>query len=106
MKEKTKWIRNCPNCGSVLFYVDKFKLNRANDSKSKCKSCSLRGRVFTEEAKRNMSIAQQNMTDETKSKISNGLMGHRISEETRRKISESHMGKSLSTNHKLKYLSY
>ena len=34
-----KWIKNCPKCGKIQNYSDKYKLKRSIDNNSKCGSC-------------------------------------------------------------------
>ncbi len=39
----SKFTKNCPNCGKILNYVNKSKLNRSIAKNSTCKSCSKKG---------------------------------------------------------------
>lgn len=57
------------------------------------------GKQFTKEHRRKISIAKQNVSDETKRKISDSHMGVSLSEEHKRKISEGNMGKKHSKKH-------
>jgi hypothetical protein len=51
---------------------------------------SLKGKTHTGETKKKMSIAKQNMSEETRLKMSEAKKGRKLSEETRLKISEAH----------------
>ena len=43
MKEKTKWIRNCPECSDEMYYAFKTGLTRANTNNSLCNKCAHTG---------------------------------------------------------------
>ena len=59
------YIRNCSDCGKTLTYVRKSAFFKANRRNAKCKSCCKTGeknhnygKSFSEETRRNMSIAK------------------------------------------------
>jgi len=74
----------------------------SEESKRKM-SESGKGKIFTEEHCKNISLAKKGKNrcprlKETKKKISKTLMGHEVSEETRKKMSEAKKGKSFTNN--------
>ena len=78
------YFRFCPKCNRRLDYITKGRFALANKNNSKCKSCarpeSARGRVASQEARKNMSLAQtgRKHSNETKRKMrgeGNGMYG-------------------------------
>jgi group I intron endonuclease len=59
------------------------------------------GYQHSEEAKKKISEAKKNMTEETKKRISEAHLGKNHSEETRKKISEAHIGREPTTGIKV-----
>jgi len=102
--------RECPKCGVLLTYSTVYVLISAIDNNRKCNKCANEGKgwqsssttyertdvinkkssearmgvVVSEEARKNMSIAKQNMSEETKQKMS--IAKQNMSEETRKKM--------------------
>jgi hypothetical protein len=121
---KKNWKRKCPRCGEEIQYTKKDSKNRAEKRNTKCKSCALLGRIFTDEHRKNLSknkkgkkrkpftdewkenISKSNkgriFTDEHRQKLSNAGVGRRISDETRKKLSNAHKGKVFTDEHKQK----
>jgi hypothetical protein len=46
-KEKTKWIRNCPNCKNEIYYSFRNSMIRAENLNRLCRHCSLCGNKYT-----------------------------------------------------------
>ena len=55
MKDVIEYSRNCPDCDKVLKTKNKYYYNKAVSNNSKCGSCTLKGRTFSDEHKANMS---------------------------------------------------
>jgi predicted restriction endonuclease len=84
--------RNCPQCGKEQSYSTKGSLKHAIESNKTCRSCSQKGKKmppFSEETRRNMSIAQKGKkkSEEHKAKIAKGMTGYTHTEEARRNMS-------------------
>jgi hypothetical protein len=56
------YFRNCRVCGNRIDYVNKQRFSLAEKNNTKCKSCAMRainrGRIVTDAARKNMSLAQ------------------------------------------------
>ncbi|MDY6867238.1 MAG: NUMOD3 domain-containing DNA-binding protein [Chloroflexota bacterium] len=83
----------CPNAGNTL------GVTHSKETRKKM-SNARKGKKFTEEHKKKISIALKGHaptldchSQKTRKKISESLLGHSISSETRKKISESNKGK-------------
>jgi hypothetical protein len=105
MKNKNEWTRVCPKCGELLYYVRRWAMVAANKKKSECKSCSVKGRLFSEEQKEKISKSKLGKkrgphSDEHKKKLSDKLKGRVFSEEHRKKISDKLKGRVFSEEHR------
>ena len=86
MKTKTKWIKECRDCGEPQYYKKEFLLNRALKLNTRCSGC----RVFTNEHKQNLKMSRAKQTpvkhtDDTKRRLSESHKGKRHSNETKSK---------------------
>jgi hypothetical protein len=84
-KESKIYVRMCPECSVELKTKNIFYFRKAEKNKSKCLSCSNKGRIISDEGRKNMSKCHANVfgknnpffgkthTDETKSKISQSI---------------------------------
>ncbi len=98
--EKTMYKRNCPKCNKELTTTNKHYYNKAVEKNSPCLSCSMKGRVMSEEQKEKLRGKRPHMegennpfygkqhTDESKHKISKSVSERYKDPELRRKVSE------------------
>lgn len=56
-----KYIRNCPECDVELTTMNKYWHKKASAENKKCGSCSLKGRTFSEEHRKNLSKNHANV---------------------------------------------
>ena len=99
------------NAGKHMSDENKRKISEAHKGK-KCKPFSeehkkhiseaRKGKHSSEEAKKNMSEAKKNMSDETKLKMSEAQKGKHLSEEAKKNMSEAHKGMNFSDEHRRK----
>ena len=82
MEDKV-YSRNCPDCSKELKTKNKYYFKKAVTNNQKCGSCSLKGRVFSEETKRKM---RENHADVSGDK--NPFYGKKHTEETLKKVSD------------------
>jgi hypothetical protein len=66
---------------------------RSDETKKRMSEAG-KGRIFSEEHMRKLSVAKKNISEETRRKLSEVQKGKILSEETRRKLSEVHKGKT------------
>lgn len=105
MKEEIEYIRKCPDCNIELKTKNIYHFKKCKKENKKCLSCSLKGRKFTEEHKKNLSknhadvngennpFFKKNHTDETKKKIREKNLGiDRFSEDQKEKIRIKYRG--------------
>ena len=100
---ETKWTRNCPKCNTEISYSTKGHLTRSLITNCVCQHCSRKarsgkpstflGKHHSEEAKRKVSEANLNPSEETRRKMSESrrgknhyLFGKHHSEETKQKM--------------------
>jgi len=69
MSKKTKWTRNCPNCGCEVSYTTKRGMVRAIQRNRNCKSCAMSGngnpmygKTHTDDAKSSISKLNKGKT--------------------------------------------
>jgi|TARA_B100001964_G_scaffold181616_1_gene200851 hypothetical protein len=43
--QKSKWIKQCPDCNNIQYYCNKWDLNRAIGDNKKCISCAQKGKT-------------------------------------------------------------
>lgn len=91
--------RNCPKCDKIIETKNKYYHKKAKSENKPCLSCSLKGRKFSEEHRRNLSKNHANVdgennpfykkthTDETKSKISKIVSEKYKDPELRKRVS-------------------
>ena len=77
------FTKECPKCGKEMSYMHEGTLKRSIKNNSACRPCSKRGvkrKPFTEEAKRNMGLAQKGKkrSEEFKRKCSLRMMGNKL----------------------------
>ena len=111
LKSNKRILAKCDGCGKIReisksAYVELCHScsMKTEKTKEKMKEAQL-GRHHTEETKKKISTAKQNMSEATKQKIRDnhvGMKGKHHSEETKRKISEVLMGRKFSEETKLK----
>jgi len=110
IKNETCYCRKCPSCKRVLYYSNKYKLQRAISKNSMCYSCSKIGIIQSQETrqKRSNSLGGHNYyksrigvkhSDERKVNISKSMRGRRLTEEHKKKISLSNKGKKKTADH-------
>lgn len=107
-QEETGWTgeRKCVECKKKLTHSAKsfssiIHLMRKSEFK-KCLTCRSKGRKLTEEEKKKISESKQNLSQETRDKISNIHKGKKISQKTRSKLRKANLGKKLSEETKNK----
>ena len=83
--KKNKWIRNCPECNTELFYYSRQNLWRANKNKCICRKCNLTNNSFAKNLKFSKEVIER---------LKKLSLGRKHTEETKLKISQSHRGKS------------
>jgi len=86
-----EYFRNCPSCGESIKCNNLYQFNRYVKLNRRCKSCAAKEKEFSEEHRKNLSIANTGKTQpiEQCKKTSERLLGSRHTEETRKKMSES-----------------
>lgn len=72
------FTKNCPQCGEEQKYKSEYYLKRALKNNKPCKSCTKKGKTFSEEHRRKKSKAMKGKKN---------ALGYRHSEEAKRKIS-------------------
>ena len=95
-----KWTKNCPDCGKEQSYSGKRTLKEAIKTKSKCSSCSKKGKKFSEATRKKLSEANKGYKhfEEAKKK----MKGKKFSEEHRKNLSKTLKGRKLSEEHRKK----
>lgn len=75
-------------------YYDLYTKEKAEQLKEE-RSLRLKGRIFSEEHRKKISLSRINMTDETREKLRLVNIGKKLSEETKEKIRLGHLGKKI-----------
>ena len=88
------WTRDCPSCGKELSYTQEKGLKAAIKNNKSCKSCVKKGKIFSEEHRLNLAIAQEGKTysEESRRKMSESRQNFKHTKESRRKISIGNVG--------------
>jgi hypothetical protein len=64
MKTDKIYVRNCPNCNKELITKNKYWHLKCQKNNSVCGSCSLKGRIFTEDWKNKLKVNHANISGE------------------------------------------
>jgi len=85
------YSKNCPSCGNIQIYSNKYTLKYAIQLEIKCTCCSHIGNTHNTQTKLKISNTSRGriVTEETKQKISTTLNGRIVTKETRQKMSIS-----------------
>lgn len=107
-EENGKWFakRRCVECDKTLQHSAKnfsaiIHLMRKSEFK-KCLVCRSKSRKLTEEEKIKISLSKQNLSQETRDKLSKIHKGKKVSKKTRDKLRKANLGKTLSEETKNK----
>lgn len=96
-KKKTKWSRECPECGNILYYSSKQTLKYANNKESLCTSCSKLGKRNPFYGKSHNEKTIESMKEKLSIKMSgerNPFYGKTHNEKTKLLLSKLKSGKN------------
>ena len=91
--DENKWIRNCPKCNRIIICSSKKYRNISNKLSSLCYSCAFTGRFRSEEYRLKISkvLTGKKLSVEHKERIKNACQN--VSDESRKKMSLAGQGK-------------
>lgn len=85
-----KWVRNCPKCGKIIYYTEKWNRDKAHKLDKQCKSCSNHNKI------------RGHLSDSTKLILSRQRKGKHPSQPARLNMSKSQTGRKHSEETKQK----
>lgn len=86
-KERTQYIRNCPECNKEIFYKNTHSLNKADKSNTICNACSAKNKGWAKNRKntRSWNLGLTKETDERvlrqSENVSKSLTGRKLSKQ-------------------------
>src|ERR1035437_363506 len=110
MTKDSEYNKNCPSCGNIMYYSNKYKLKQSTENNCKCYSCSKKGIIPTTKSRLKMSESHKGHeyyklrigikhTDKRKQNISKSMLGRKLSLSHIENISKSLSGRILSPEH-------
>jgi group I intron endonuclease len=94
------YCRNCPDCDTELCTENKYYHRDAVKLNKKCISCSLKGKKFTEEHRKNLSKNHADVSGKN-----NPFWGKKHSDEVKKILSDANVGKDRFSDEYKRYLS-